>query len=63
MLEDKINSVKENAKKLEKEKENYDTITSVSTDGEATSANQIDKYELFLVNGGLYYEKRYNEDS
>lgn len=41
-----INSVKDNAKKLEKEKQNYDEMTAVSTDGEVQTANQIDKYEI-----------------
>lgn len=41
-----VNSVKDNAKKLEDEKKNYEDMTSISTDGEIQTANQIEKYEI-----------------
>lgn len=41
-----VNSVKDNAKKLEQEKKNYEDMITISTDGEVQAANQIEKYEI-----------------
>ena len=41
-----VNSVKDNAKKLENEKNNYQDMTAISTEGEVASSSQIEKYEI-----------------
>lgn len=41
-----VNSVKDNAKKLENEKKNYQDMTAISTEGEVASSSQIEKYEI-----------------
>lgn len=41
-----INTLNEDYKKLEKEKQNYNDLTIISSDGEIQSASQIEKYEL-----------------
>lgn len=41
-----VSDVNENAKKLEEEKENYQDMTTVSTDSEVSVANQLEKYEI-----------------
>lgn len=41
-----INEVNSNAKKLKEEKQNYEDMTTISTDGEVQASNQIEKYEI-----------------
>lgn len=41
-----VSTLEENAQKLEKEKQNYDDITAVSSEGDVKTANQIEKYEI-----------------
>lgn len=41
-----INEVNSNAKKLKEEKQNYEDMTIISTDGEVQASNQIEKYEI-----------------
>lgn len=41
-----ISEVNSNAKKLKEEKQNYQDMTAISSDGETQAANQIEKYEI-----------------
>ena len=41
-----VSDVNSNAKKLKEEKKNYEDMTTISSDGDVQSANQIEKYEL-----------------
>lgn len=41
-----ITTVQEDVKKLKSEKETYDSMTAVSTEGEIETASQIEKYEI-----------------
>ncbi len=41
-----VSDVNSNAKKLKEEKKNYEDMTTISSDGDVQSSNQIEKYEL-----------------
>ncbi len=41
-----ISEVNSNAKKLKEEKQNYQDMTAISSDGETQAVNQIEKYEI-----------------
>lgn len=41
-----VSEVETNAKKLKEEKQNYEDMTTISTDGEVQASNQIEKYEI-----------------
>ncbi len=41
-----VNEVKENSKKLEQQKKEYEDMTLVSTEGDVQAANQIERYEV-----------------
>ncbi len=41
-----VSEVEVNAKKLKEEKQNYEDMTTISTDGEVQASNQIEKYEI-----------------
>lgn len=41
-----VNEVKENSKKLEQQKKEYEDMTLVSTEGGVQAANQIERYEV-----------------
>lgn len=41
-----VSDVNSNAKKLKEEKKNYEDMTTISSDGDMQSSNQIEKYEL-----------------
>lgn len=41
-----ISEVNSNAKKLKEEKQNYQDMTAISSDGEIQAVNQIEKYEI-----------------
>ena len=41
-----ISEVNNNAKKLKEEKQNYQDMTEISSDGETQAVNQIEKYEI-----------------
>lgn len=41
-----VSTLEENAQKLQKEKQNYEDITAVSSEGDITEAKQIKKYEI-----------------
>lgn len=44
--EQTISEVNSNAKKLKEEKQNYQDMTAISSDGETQAVNQIEKYEI-----------------
>lgn len=41
-----VSEVNSNAKKLKEEKQNYQDMTAISSDGETQAVNQIEKYEI-----------------
>lgn len=43
---DAVNNVETSAKKLKEEKQNYEDLTSIAMNGDSSTVNQIDKYEI-----------------
>lgn len=41
-----VSTVEESAKKLQKEKKEYEEITAISSEGDVQTANQIERYEI-----------------